>query len=988
MNPRSKTQHRWTAAVLSMILLLSLLSPVALNQATAASGTSSSGEQIERSVEKGKKTTIIVSGDKQDIPVRLQNASNNPTLGGRKESWVSSDEAGAITTLSIQKNTSGKSRKSDCVFVNSKGETWTLCILQSKDTSNRYMSFSGGTISVDLCKGLSYDSNIILDTSTKNSWIPKTSTSDGILTIYVNANESSQARCGRVVVNVSGTPSMTIYINQDGKARENSSPTPTRTPSATPTPTVTEPDEPALVVPIIIGAAGGTKDIDTGIAAGNIAINAEGRWFNVGIIGSIVRLVFPANTSVMPKHLLMYVVDKSTQEKIYYHITQLGAVPSITPTPTTPAPTEIVFPASGGWKDLNPGIAEANIAIHAPDRWFNIGIVDSKVRIIVPENLSTSRKDLTMYVADKGSDRKVYYRIIQLAATATPTPTPKPATPTPTVKVDSVMYVKVTFHAEGDVTTDTVTTQIYGTKYKLPKNPTKSGYTFAGWYTYAVGGQLVDSTTPVKFVADHTLYAHWVKNTSTRICCDPVYSKDSNLKQYISVIEGTQYGNIPTPYPRTGFEFDGWYTEPYGGKPIKSSDTYTDSTKTTIYAHWTVNIHFIDYLYYDMEAPVVEAQEGCQYVIPEGILYQLEKDGEKVIGWSTFPGAGAPDSGSTRNTYKVPSGLTESNLNLYAIRQSGASLIDKIAKLPEVTLTYCEELLVKELLKAYLNKWQVFIDLVTLSPEPVKNAVESLLQSSFDSRVHFAENCSAWGALQSKVGNRPLNGQAVDPTLSGMKIGSSTIGEAGCGIIACYNALLKHNYRIELPTLIAHSEDEGYLLHNPLKEVIKGVKALLLLSTKIFGDQAWIRICYYKLDEIQSGAAIAQKSNPGELGLNPYKIDDILNHYGIATKSYQSATEIIDFYHDLFDAYQNKKVKNYIVTYWCLDNVTDEIESAHTVYITTNTYGATCPCDVVIYNRYSNSIDVKDMYISYRELIEKELYVNNGNKVIVAYEIP
>ena len=48
----------------------------------------------------------------------------------------------------------------------------------------------------------------------------------------------------------------------------------------------------------------------------------------------------------------------------------------------------------------------------------------------------------------------------------------------------------------------------------------------------------------------------------------------------------------------------------------------------------------------------------------------------------------------------------------------------------------------------------------------------------------------------------------------------------------------------------------------------------------------------------------------------------------------------------------------------------------------------TCPCDVVIYNRYSNSIDEEDMYISYRELIEKELYVKNSNKVIVAYEIP
>ena len=37
---------------------------------------------------------------------------------------------------------------------------------------------------------------------------------------------------------------------------------------------------------------------------------------------------------------------------------------------------------------------------------------------------------------------------------------------------------------------------------------------------------------------------------------------------------------------RTGYTFDGWYTEPVGGTKISTSTVFTGDT--TVYAHWTV----------------------------------------------------------------------------------------------------------------------------------------------------------------------------------------------------------------------------------------------------------------------------------------------------------------------------------------------------------------------------------------------------------------
>ncbi len=45
--------------------------------------------------------------------------------------------------------------------------------------------------------------------------------------------------------------------------------------------------------------------------------------------------------------------------------------------------------------------------------------------------------------------------------------------------------------------------------YVLPESPTRSGYTFKGWFTQATGGTQVTSQTVLAKTSAHTLYAHW-----------------------------------------------------------------------------------------------------------------------------------------------------------------------------------------------------------------------------------------------------------------------------------------------------------------------------------------------------------------------------------------------------------------------------------------------------------------------------------------------
>ena len=199
----------------------------------------------------------------------------------------------------------------------------------------------------------------------------------------------------------------------------------------------------------------------------------------------------------------------------------------------------------------------------------------------------------------------------------------------------------IKFDAQGGSSVDEIT----GEKEVAIQMPvtTKEGYTFLGWFTKAEGGKQVKDG--YKLTKDLTLYAHWEKKdtekknyTVTFDCAGgTMVNPETNLtvnKYEKTDVEETviNVSNIPTP-TRTGYTFDGWYTEAEGkGSKLTS---YVMNANAVFYANWlevknTVRISF------DTQGGLsIDAQEvtkGQQMSLPTPV-----KDGYTFAGWYDQP---------------------------------------------------------------------------------------------------------------------------------------------------------------------------------------------------------------------------------------------------------------------------------------------------------------------------------------------------------------
>ena len=144
----------------------------------------------------------------------------------------------------------------------------------------------------------------------------------------------------------------------------------------------------------------------------------------------------------------------------------------------------------------------------------------------------------------------------------------------------------VTLHANGgSVSPDSVTTGADGKLASLP-TPTRSSYSFNGWYTEKNGGTKV--TTDTVFSANTTVYAHW---TYTGGYYPPAYytlTFETNGGDKLSPVSGSYNALIDlSKYvpKRSGYAFTGWYSE--RSLTNKVSGVYL-TKDMTVYAGWRV----------------------------------------------------------------------------------------------------------------------------------------------------------------------------------------------------------------------------------------------------------------------------------------------------------------------------------------------------------------------------------------------------------------
>lgn len=142
---------------------------------------------------------------------------------------------------------------------------------------------------------------------------------------------------------------------------------------------------------------------------------------------------------------------------------------------------------------------------------------------------------------------------------------------------------KITFNPNGGDVSTTSMTVIYNSTYGNLPTPTKTGYTFTGWYTSLSDGTQITSSSKVTITSAQTLYAQWRVNTYTLTYNANGGNVSTPSK---SVNYGDSYGTLPVP-TRDYHNFIGWYTASNGGTEVSSSTIMADGN-TTIYAQWSL----------------------------------------------------------------------------------------------------------------------------------------------------------------------------------------------------------------------------------------------------------------------------------------------------------------------------------------------------------------------------------------------------------------
>ena len=121
----------------------------------------------------------------------------------------------------------------------------------------------------------------------------------------------------------------------------------------------------------------------------------------------------------------------------------------------------------------------------------------------------------------------------------------------------------------------------YGTAVTLA-DPTRTGYTFDGWFENAdcTGDKVTE--IPADATGDKAFYAKWTANEYD-VTFDLNYEGAEKITKQVTFDEKYVLPNTPV---RSGYKFLGWFTQETGGNKVTADDTVSTAENHTLYAHW------------------------------------------------------------------------------------------------------------------------------------------------------------------------------------------------------------------------------------------------------------------------------------------------------------------------------------------------------------------------------------------------------------------
>ena len=192
----------------------------------------------------------------------------------------------------------------------------------------------------------------------------------------------------------------------------------------------------------------------------------------------------------------------------------------------------------------------------------------------------------------------------------------------------SVNSYSVEFNTNGGtINNGKVSSYIYGTTILLPIDVTKVGYTFDGWYDNADFEGEPILTISSTDLGDKIFYAKFTVNTYNVILVtnEGVINSGS--------IEAYEFGTgatLPTDVTKTGYTFDGWYSNSsYIGGPV-SSIAGNDMGDKQFWAKWTINEYEVTAT---AENGTVEGTGSYEYRSTT-TLKAVPNDGYEFVGWN------------------------------------------------------------------------------------------------------------------------------------------------------------------------------------------------------------------------------------------------------------------------------------------------------------------------------------------------------------------
>ena len=215
------------------------------------------------------------------------------------------------------------------------------------------------------------------------------------------------------------------------------------------------------------------------------------------------------------------------------------------------------------------------------------------------------------------------------------------------IKQDTVIYAKFeSLQHRVQFVGTSLPDQIINTQATAvePNPPTKVGHDFKGWYENSA------LTTPFNFstpITQNTLiYAKWEAHQFTV----QFNSNDSNISIPSQTVSYNQRPSIPSNLTKTGFTFEGWYTNPTLTTRFSGTDVIQGST--TLYARWDAEVKVLIH-FNNIERAPLEVIEGSTLTLAS----PPQKEGYDFSGWYED------------EDYTIPLRTTvpETTLNVYAL---------------------------------------------------------------------------------------------------------------------------------------------------------------------------------------------------------------------------------------------------------------------------------------------------------------------------------